>query len=47
MILDNIVLAVRQDINGFKENEVKPDQAISIIQQEIELINKSLQIVKE
>jgi uncharacterized protein YbjQ (UPF0145 family) len=32
----------KQDINGFKENEVKPSQAISIIQQDIELINKSL-----
>ena len=32
----------KKDINGFKENEVKPDQAISIIQQEIELINQSL-----
>lgn len=37
----------KQDIYGFKENEVKPDKVISIIQQKIELINKSLQLVKE
>lgn len=32
----------KQDINGFKENEVKPDKVIGIIQQKIELINQSL-----
>lgn len=37
----------KQDINGFKENEIKPDKVISLIQQKIELINKSLQIVNE
>jgi uncharacterized protein YbjQ (UPF0145 family) len=32
----------KKDINGFNENEIKPEQVISIIQQEIESIDKSL-----